>query len=271
MSVRRWGCAICGVAAASLVSLFCVPPLCAQTPPSPPPPPPPAPAKPAEEPPPRIAINAQLTALVTTGNAEAKTLGAGGEFVYRPDPWRYAGRLTFLQNEDDIGLSARSFLGLFRVDRKVTPRLSIFGQYDYLRDLFAGVEHRHTMAGGLSYAVIDGTPHRLTIDGGLGFEHEDRIAEESSSSAIALAGTTYRWDISKTSVLTDELRFILPFDDTSDWKLDHAVALTASLTSILSLRVSNTIRYAHEPVIGFETTDSITSIAFVVSYKRPGP
>jgi len=42
--------------------------------------------------------------------------------------------------------------------------------------------------------------------------------------------------------------------------------LTARLTTLLSLKVSNTVRYVHEPVIGFETTDTITAFALVLKF-----
>jgi putative salt-induced outer membrane protein YdiY len=57
---------------------------------------------------------------------------------------------------------------LHGADRFLTTRTSLFGQYDFLRDLFAGIEQRSTVAGGLAYRLIQGPPHRLTIDGALG-------------------------------------------------------------------------------------------------------
>jgi putative salt-induced outer membrane protein YdiY len=47
--------------------------------------------------------------------------------------------------------------------------------------------------------------------------------------------------------------------------------LTAAIASAFSLKVSNIVRYANEPVPGFESTDTITSVALVWTIKRPGP
>jgi hypothetical protein len=44
--------------------------------------------------------------------------------------------------------------------------------------------------------------------------------------------------------------------------------LTATLTSVLSLKFSNTVRYANEPVPGFEKTDTITTAALVWTLRR---
>jgi putative salt-induced outer membrane protein len=153
----------------------------------------------------------------------------------------------------------------------VTTRTSFYTQYDFLRDLFAGVEQRHSIAGGLAYRLIDHAPHRLTVDGGLGFEHEVQLADESESLPIFTAGIAYRWEISKTSEINEELRYVQALNDGEDWKLDQSLAITAAISSAFSLKLSNIVRYVNEPPLGFETTDTITSVALVWSVKRPGP
>ena len=186
-------------------------------------------------------------------------------------PWVLKAKATFAQTESDGVLDARSLVTLLRADRFVTTRTSLYSQYDYLRDLFAGIEQRHTIAGGLAYRLIDRAPHRLTIDGGLGFEHEATVAGESDDSAIATSGLAYRWEISKTSDITEELRYVQSLNAGTDWKLDQSLAITAAIASAFSLKFSNIVRYVNEPPLGFETTDTITSVALVWSIKRPGP
>lgn len=101
------------------------------------------------EPPPRLEASAQFTFLATTGNASSQSLGAGGDATWRSDPWTYNAKAIFAQNETDGDLSARSFAGLFRASRTIDERLSGYAQYDFLRDVFAGVEQRHIMEGGV--------------------------------------------------------------------------------------------------------------------------
>jgi putative salt-induced outer membrane protein len=223
------------------------------------------------EPPPRLEGSAQFTLLATTGNASTTALGAGGDLVWRPTPWMVKAKLVFAQSETDNVLSARSTVASFRADRFVTPRTSLYSQYDFLRDIFAGVEQRHTVAGGLAYRLIDHAPHRLTADGGLGYEHEAEVGGESIDSAIVTSGALYRWTFSETSWFTEELRYVQSLDTGEDWKLDQSMALTATITSAFSLKLSNIVRYVNQPPLGFETTDTITSVALVWTIRRPGP
>jgi putative salt-induced outer membrane protein len=224
-----------------------------------------------QEPPPRLESSAQAALLATTGNASAQALGFGGEFTWRPMPWKLGAKAAFTQTETDGELSARSTLAAIRGDRFLSLRTSFFGQYDFLRDLFAGVEQRSTVAGGLAYRLVLGPPHHLTIDGGLCFQHESRVQAEAENGAIATGGAAYRWEISKTSLLAEELRYVQVLDSGDNWKLDQSIALTAAITSVFSLKFANVVRYAHEPVPGFESTDTVTSVALVWTIKRPGP
>jgi putative salt-induced outer membrane protein len=224
---------------------------------------------PAEEPPPRLEAAAQFALLAATGNSDAKSLGLSGELAWRPAAWTFISKAIFAQNEADDVLSARSFLGAFRAARSLTERLSVFGEYGYLRDIFAGIEHRNTIAGGLGYKLVMLPAHELIAAAGVGFEAEDRIEFESNNVAIATGGVQYRWKISETSGLVEELRYVQSLSEGSDWKLDQTVALTAAITSVISVKFSNIVRFVNEPVPTFDSTDTITAAAIVWTITRP--
>lgn len=222
-----------------------------------------------DEPPPRFEASAQFSLLATTGNSEARSLGTGGEFAFRPEPWVLSGKAAYAESEADDVLDARSFVGLFRARRLVTDRLSVYGQYAYLHDRFAGVEARHTIDAGLSFAVLARAPQFLDLDAGFGYERESRVDADTERLAIFSGGALYRWEFSKTSVFREDFRYVQALDRASNWKIDQTVSLTATITSVFSLKISNIVRYVHEPVPDFEPTDTITTVALVWSFKRP--
>src|SRR5262245_24625872 len=166
------------------------------------------PAAPPPEPLPLLEASAQFTFLDTSGNAKAQSLGAGGDFIWRPEPWIYNGKLVFAQNEADDELNARSIAGLVRATRLLNKKVSVYGQYDYLRDIFAGVEQRHVIEGGLSYLAVDRAPHRLRFDAGLGYLHEQGVDETLDSATLSL-GSAYKLTLAN-STLTYEPRFLIP-------------------------------------------------------------
>lgn len=217
-------------------------------------------------PPPRQEGTAEFAFVGTTGNASTQTIGLGGEFIYRPDQWVITNKAAFVRNESESTLTAETYSYLFRAARTISPRMSGLGQYDYFRDEFAGVLNRHSLLGGVQYKLIDVPVHLVTLDGGLGYVHEQRFAGEDVSSASWSAGGAYRWKISETAEFTDDVRLVGLFSDPGGWRLQQAAAVTARLTDLLSLKVANTIRYISDPVPGFKSTDTMTSVALVAKF-----
>jgi putative salt-induced outer membrane protein YdiY len=218
-------------------------------------------------PPPRLEGTAQFTFLDTNGNADTQSLGAGGSLTWRPDPWTYSTKLIFAQTESDDELSARSVAGGFRAARALSPRVSVFGQYDYLRDVFAGVDQRHVTEGGVSYLTFETPLHRLRFDTALGYLNERRPDGTLDAATLSLAAA-YRLAVSTTSEFTYDPRFLQPLGDSSGSKFDHTAALTVAVNTILSLKLSHILRYSAEPPAGFETTDSITAVSLVAKVLR---
>jgi putative salt-induced outer membrane protein len=220
------------------------------------------------EPPPRLEATAQFSFLDTRGNASSQSLGAGGDATWRPDPWTYNAKAIFAQSESDEELSARSLAMLFRASRALDERLSVYGQYDFLRDVFAGVEQRHVIEGGASFLAVTTEPHRLRLDAGLGYLYEREPDDHFDSVTLSL-GAAYRYAISEGSKFTYEPRYLLPLGRSSAWKFNQDVALTAALNTILSLKVSHTLRYSADPPEGFEKTDTIMAVSLVAKIRRP--
>lgn len=217
-------------------------------------------------PPPVREGSAEFAFVGTSGNASTQTLGLGGELIYRPAPWVTRFKTAFVRNEAEDTLRAQAFVATLRAERPVADRLSAYGQYGYQRDTFAGILHRHAGEGGLAYRLIEQDRQALTVDAGLGYANERRLAGPSLSTATLGTGSSYTLKLSETSAFTDEGRFVFALDDRSDWRFGNTAALTASLTSLLSLKLSNSIRHLNLPVAGFERTDVLTSVALVAKF-----
>jgi putative salt-induced outer membrane protein YdiY len=229
-------------------------------------PPAPTPAQPPPPPPPQEGT-AEFSFVGTTGNAPTSALGLGGEYISRrPERWVFRAKANYVRNESEDELKAEAFKALFRATRTLTDRLSVFGEYGYLHDQFAGIDHRNTIDGGITYTLVRPQPHQLDLDAGLGYAHESRLIGDDISTAQALLGSRYKYTLSDTAEITDDLAFAFSLSDGDDWRTSNAAALTVKIASIFSLKVSNIIRYVNAPVSGFETTDTLTSVALVAKF-----
>jgi len=223
-------------------------------------------APPSPPPPPLYEGSAEFAFVATSGNASTQTLGMGGEFVARPAAWTLKAKAAFVQNEADDVLKARSFAGLFRASREVRPHLSFYGQYDYLRNSFAGIMHRNAVEGGLSWQAVDRERQMLRFDVGLGYANERRFIGPDLSNAVLSTGVALKLKLSDTAEVSDDARAVFSLSDGDQWRADNIAALTAKLTTLLSLKVSHTTRFVNAPAFGFEKTDTITAVALVAKF-----
>jgi putative salt-induced outer membrane protein len=220
----------------------------------------------APPPPPAREGTAEFALVSTTGNASTQTIGLSGELILRPDAWIVKNRAAFVRNESEDVLTAESFLYLVRADRILSPRLSALGEYSYFRDEFAGVDHRNNFLGGLSFKVLALPRHGFSVDAGAGYLHEQRLEGDDVSTGTYAGGASYKFTVSENTELTEDFRYTGTFADAGDWRVNNIVALTTRMTAIFSLKLSNTIRYSHAPVVDFESTDTITSVALVAKF-----
>lgn len=223
-----------------------------------------APAPPP--PPPAYEGSAEFAFVATSGNASTQTLGMGGEVIARPGAWTLKTKAAFVQNEADDVLKARSFAALFRASREVRPHLAFYGQYDYLRNSFAGIMHRNAVEGGLSWQAVDRQRQSLRFDVGLGYANERRFIGPDLSNAVLSTGIALKFKLSDTAEVSDDARAVYSLSDGDQWRADNIAALTAKLTTLLSLKVSHTTRFVNAPAFGFEKTDTITAVALVAKF-----
>jgi putative salt-induced outer membrane protein len=226
----------------------------------------PAPAAAPPPPPPPREGTAEFSYVGTSGNSDTTAFGLGGEFIARPAPWIFTSRAAYVQNEADGELSARSFRGAFRAARVLSDRASAFAEYGYLRDKFAGIEHRNVIEGGISYILVKPEPHTLTFEGGLGYANEKRLVDDDLSTATAFFGSGYKLRLSATADVSDDARFGFSLSDGDDWRFNNILAVNARLVGVFSLKASNILRFVNAPVTGFKSTDTITSVAIVAKF-----
>lgn len=227
-------------------------------PPAPPPPPPP---------PPRTEFAGDFAFVGTSGNSDTQSFGLGAEYIHRPQDWEVRSKIGYVRNESDSALTAESTAFLFRASHTVGHRLAHYGEYDFLRDRFAGISSRNDVVGGISYLFLDTPRQQFVGNVGLGYSNEQRLVGDDLSNPIWTTGENYRLKLSSNAQLTDDFVFNESLSDAGDWRISHVAAVTAKLTSVFSLRVSNTFRYVHEPVDGFKSGDSITAIALQARFK----
>ena len=219
-------------------------------------------------PPPRWETTSELSFVSTSGNTSTETLGVGGDVTHRSGVWLSKGQVAFVRAATDGRQIARSLGINFRTSRDLTPRAGAFAHAAYLRDTFAGIEHRGGVDGGLTWKLVDAARHTVNLDAGLGYTSETRLAEADRSFATGTLALAYTWALTDTAEITNDGGFTANLQDGPDWRFTDTVAVSASLNRALSLKLAYQVKYLNRPVPGFGKTDAIASAAVVAKSAR---
>jgi len=217
-------------------------------------------------PPPTVEGTGELSFVTTTGNSSTDTIGLAGGVIYRPSGWVIDSKIAFVRTEAGSVVNARSVTASSRLARDLSPKTSLFAQYDFLNSPFAGISQRHTVVAGASYKAVDDKKNTLRLDLGLGAASETPVAMPRASTGTALVGGGYKVKISDTSEFTEDARIVESLSHGDDWRFDNTAAVTAKLTTKLSLKVSHVTHVVNLPTPGFKKTDTIASAAIVAKF-----
>lgn len=225
----------------------------------------------AEEPPPAgpppvWSGKAEASYVGTTGNTNVQTIGAGLEIDYKKEVWDGLAKGAFVQGKTDGVTTAKTIAGELRGGRHLSPRFELFVQGDYFKNEFAGIEDRLSGIGGGAYSVVKTDVQELKFQVGAGYTKETRTEGEDKSFGTGQAGLLYKWKVSSTTDLSEELSYVDSFKDSSDWRIANTFSISVAISKVFSLKASHNLQYLNEPVPGFGKTDTTTSIALVARF-----
>ncbi len=218
----------------------------------------------AEERPTKLSLG--LSYLATSGNSSSQTGGFDLVFKQSFDPWGLEVDANFLRAEQNGKLTAKKLFTGLRGTRALDADFDLFLAGSYLQDQFAGLDPRLLVAAGVTYKFLKGPEHELAFDLGLTWTKDDLVGDGSKSYAGALATAKYGWNISKTSKLTETLSFYPSLKERSDWRIESATGLQASVSSAIAVKLSYNLRYANQPVAGFRKTDTQSAASLVINF-----
>ncbi|MGA7615805.1 MAG: DUF481 domain-containing protein [Thermoanaerobaculia bacterium] len=219
-----------------------------------------------EKPKPLWSGTAELSYVSTSGNTKTQTVGTATGVHYRPGAWDTQLEASFVRSESDGEEKARTLTAMLGAARTIHNRLRGFGEIDYLKNRFAGINQRISEDVGVAYQVVSTDSNDLSINAGIGHTREDRIEGEDQSYANGRGGLKYAWKFSATASLSEDALFTQSFSDSRNWRVENALSLSAKVNSFLSLKVSHILNYVNAPVPGFGRTDTTTAAALVAKF-----
>lgn len=214
-------------------------------------------------------FDAELSVVMAAGNAESTTLGAGAGLrrVWERSRWRLeAGGLRSesaditrraigtaadfeVVEESESRVTAENYYARTRFDRSVSERTFVYGGTSWVRNTFAGVDSRLSVAGGGGLIVADRPRTQVRVDLGGTYTVEDPVVATQGTDRFF--GLRFSWDMARDLTETTELTSVLVVDqnlnDSDDLRGDFTNAIAVSISEALALRASLQLLYDAQP------------------------
>lgn len=214
--------------------------------------------------------------VIASGNTDTKTANAKFALATEIDKWKHQfGGAALYASADPDGTSARRWEVFEQTDYNFSPRNFVFGAARYENDEFSGFEYQAIVSGGIGHKFIDTDVTKFTGTAGVGykfFETQDAFDDagvliapgESDSEAVFRGTLDYDHKFTATTSLLD--RFVVEAGATNTF-VQNDLALQVKMTDVLALAVGYSVRYNTDPQVGFEKTDTLTTINLVYEIK----
>jgi putative salt-induced outer membrane protein YdiY len=239
------------------VLTLCVFPVLASAQPADPPPPPPG-----------WAGSASAGYAMTAGNNDSSTMNAayditrdtGGSYLFKS-----TALLLYGQTEDVTTSDRLSFDG--RLERRLSPRTSVFGQAQYLRDEFKQIDYLVSPTVGINRILAKNDRTELNVDAGAGVVWEKNPDLELHTDGAVTAGQKFTHKLTATTELTQKVTALWKMDDFGDALYVFGAGLAASVTGGTQIKIEFLDTYkARPPTDDVRKNDIATLVSFVYKF-----
>jgi putative salt-induced outer membrane protein len=222
-----------------------------------------APPPPSEDAP-EFSGEAELGYTHLTGNTDSQTLIGKSRLTWLTGQWTHTLRGEVRNVSRDGETSAEQYLLSWRERYDFHGPHYLFGFARWEKDRFSGYDQQLTAIAGYGRHVIDSDSHRLSLEAGPGYRHDQINEGEDDRLGIVYGAMDYLWILSEYSNVRQEFSIEAANENTTSRSIS---SLTARLNSRLSMRLSHEAKHNTDPPDTADArTDHTTSVTLLYTW-----
>ncbi len=208
---------------------------------------------------------AEIGLAVANGNTNTESFVGKLDFDYSDERHKLGFGAAGHYATDEGRQSARRYNAHGTYGRRLDKRSYVYGSMRHERDAFGTYEYQWTAAGGYGFEALRSETQRLSLEIGPGYRFaKDQGARVHHNEAIARGLADWRWQVTETASLGDTLLVEAGRDNTFARNL---LGVQVNIGNGLAMKAGLETRYNSEVEPGIETTDQLTTVNLVYSFK----
>ena len=215
--------------------------------------------------PPKIwTVTASAGLALTSGNSNTSTINLAYDLTYDPQTKNVVkSDGLFLRGETEGELSNHRTGLNIRDQYKLTDRIFVFGQNQYLRDEFKNIDYLFAPTGGLGYKVIDTATTKFGVDGSVGMVFEKNPGFDVNTSGALATGERLTHTLTGNTTLSQTFMGLWKTDDLEDALFTFGVSIAASMSTRTQLKLEALDTFKNKPPL---PTIQANDVAVLVSF-----
>lgn len=214
---------------------------------------------------------AELGALITSGNTEETNISTGFAVVHEVEHWRNSLDASSNYSESDDETTSEKYRASAETDYKFTERQYFFLRGAYEDDRFSGYRFQSSATTGYGNRVWEaGERSFLELSAGVGYrfnklERPNDEGNDDEEEAITRFAGQFNYELSDTALFRQRLGTEVGVDE-GDAITESETSLQSTITGNLSMKVSYLVQHLSDPPQGSEDTDTELSVTLLYGF-----
>lgn len=206
---------------------------------------------------------AELGIVSTSGNTETSTINLNTKLENERAKWKHLVLFNTLHSSSEDDSTAERYVLIGKSDYKIDDISYAFGRFSYEDDRFSGFEYQATETLGYGRHLIQEPTLKIDVEGGPGMRQSKAENASSENEGILYLSGNLKWDISPTSLFTEDL-FTEIGEDITITK--SVTGLKSQINGDLAMRVTFTAKHTSKVPAEKKKVDTETAISLVYSF-----
>ncbi len=209
---------------------------------------------------------AQITYLSANGNTKSTTIGASQLLQYARKYIGFELGASALGSSNKQVTTAEQYSAYEKLSWKLNDRNYAFERTGWDKNRFAGIANRIDASAGLGREFIKTPRNNFLFELGGGYVNEQRVKAPRVDFGAGRAFGKYVGTISPTSTFSQSAEYLHNFEDNDDFRVNTETALTASISTNVSMKLAYLWKHVAVPPPTFGKNDTLTSVAIIFNY-----
>jgi len=209
--------------------------------------------------------------LLTSGNTDDRSLGLDTEHNLKSTKNYFQFKGSIIYSENEGSKDTEFYYSHFQYKAVLKSKAYILGFGKLERNVLSGYNYRLALTVGAGYFWLNSEKFVLSSEAAFGWSLENNIEKDTDSNfslsfPSLLISNAVQLALSSNSELVHQDLILFNLENSADYRISSVSSLSINISKFFSFKISYQLKYSHNPVPGFKSTDQYLLSSLVLNF-----